>query len=149
MTDEVGATNKLLDEVAKGMIDDIFGGGSENKAEYGRGVFLTRRWGEEISKFLPGFSRYDFDIAIKNVIENRLERCGFTFKPGVSYVGLGSLDYKAGSTVGSVDLRTYYDENHTLHLEFIFHESYLKRNEKARKSTYQIRRKWPMIESSR
>ncbi len=125
--EKAGATSALLDEVAKGKIDSIFGGGSENKSEYGGRVFLTRRWGVEISKFLPSFSGYDFDIAIKNVVEARLKKCGFTFKPGVSYVGLYAIDYKAGSTVGSVDLRTHYDEKQTLHLEFIFHESYLKR----------------------
>ena len=127
LTDGSGATSALLDEVAKGKIDDIEGGASpETRVEYRGRVFLTRRWSEEIAKFSPGFSGHDLDIGIKKVIEARLTKCGFEFKPGLSYVGLSSIDYKKGATIGSVDLRTIYDEKGNLHLYFIFNESFLK-----------------------
>ncbi|MGH9976326.1 MAG: hypothetical protein ACRD8Z_10890, partial [Nitrososphaeraceae archaeon] len=52
---------------------------------------------------------------------------GFKFKPLSDVGGLYSLDYELGTTVGSIDLRSIYDEKGELHLFFIFHESYLMR----------------------
>ena len=74
-----------------------------------------------------GYSGYDPERGTKEVIQKRLKKEGFKFKPLSDVGGLYSLDYELGTTVGSNDLRSIYDKKGELHLFFIFHESYLMR----------------------
>jgi hypothetical protein len=125
LSETSGGTHALLSEVAEGKIDKIGSGGTEFKTEIGGRVFLTRRWDVEIGEFAKDYSSYDLDVGIKDVIQKRLKKEGFKFKPLSKLGGLYSINYELGTTVGSIDLRSVFDEKSELHLFFIFHESYV------------------------
>ncbi len=117
----------LLDEIAGGKIDSIeAGGGPEDWTEIDGRIFLTRRWMVEIGKIEENYSTIDFERAIAKAMQLKLESEGFKLTP--AEFKLYSVRYQRGTTVGTLDVRTYFTNSGNLpfRMEFIFSESYLR-----------------------
>jgi hypothetical protein len=128
LSTKLGGLTALFSSAGGDKIDKIAAGGTESKTEISGRVFITRRWDVEIGQFVEPFSAFDFEKGISQIIQSRLKKEGFKFKP-VS-MRIYGLDYSRGTTVGSIDLRTYFDEKSEYHMCFVFHESFVKKRKR-------------------
>lgn len=117
----------VVGEIAGDNFDAIEGGGGpEDWVEVDGRVFLTRRWMIEIGKMTEGYSTFDFNRKLAAEIQRRLEAEGFKLTP--PKFNLHSIRYQKGTTVGTIEIRSFFlsSGNLPLRMEFIFNESYLR-----------------------
>lgn len=120
----------LIEQLSDGNFDAIeAGGGGPDWTKINGRVFLTRHWMVEIGKIRNGYSTFDFEQRLARSLREQLQSEGFKLTPTGSS-RLGPLRYQRGKTVGTLDVFSFWlgGGNPPLHLEFIFHESYLERS---------------------
>ncbi len=124
----------LVTQIAGNNIDSIEAGGGPAQWTIVQGrVFLTRHWMIEIGKVKEDYSMFNFDEALAKIMQKRLEAEGFKLTP--AEFKLASVRYKRGTTVGTVEVRSFFlnSGNVPLRMEFIFNESYLQKSPSEKK----------------
>lgn len=123
------AKTNVIQRIAGDGFDEIeAGGGLYDWTEVNGRIFLTRRWMVEIGKIKQGYSTFDFKKQLAGSIQKQLASEGFKIKP--SKYNLGPLRYQRGTTVGTLDVLTFWlgSGNPPLRMEFIFHKSYQRKS---------------------
>lgn len=122
------SSNKKVDiiqQIARARIDAVEGGGGVmDWAEASGRVFLRTTWMVEIGKMDEDYGVYDFEQALAAEMQKRLLSEGFRLTP--KKFNFSYIRYQKGSTLGSVEVRSFYlnSGNLPLRIEFIFNESY-------------------------
>ncbi|MEP6847850.1 MAG: hypothetical protein ABI999_03275 [Acidobacteriota bacterium] len=121
-----GELYKLREKIAQGKFDEVEGGfGAPDWTAINGRVFITSRQMEEVGKIEHGYSTFDYEKALAESFKKSLTAEGFKMK--TSGDRLYAIQYQRGSTVGFIDVRSFFLENGFYRMEFIFYESYLTR----------------------
>ena len=115
----------ILQEVAGNKIDKVEGGGGvDDWIKLDGRVFVRAAWMVEIGEFKDDYGSCDLEQALAAEMQKRLLAEGFILTP--KKFNFNYVRYQKGSTVGSIEVRSFFlnNGNLPLRIEFIFNESY-------------------------
>lgn len=115
----------ILKRIAANKIDQVeSGGGAPDWTIVDGRAFTRAAWMIEIGKIASDYSSYDLGQSLAAEMQDKLRSEGFRLTP--AKFGLYYVRYEKGTTVGSVEVRSFFlnGGNPPLRYEFIFNESY-------------------------
>jgi hypothetical protein len=115
----------IFEKVAGSKTDKVEAGGEASDwTELDGRVFARAAWMVEIGEMAPGFGGYELKKGLAAEMQKRLAAEGFRLTP--KQFNFSYLRYQKGSTVGTIEVRSFYlgGGNLPLRIEFIFNESY-------------------------
>lgn len=115
----------ILQQVAGNNIDKVeAGGGIEDWIKLDGRVFVRAAWMVEIGEFKDDYGSYDLKQALAAEMQKRLLAEGFILT--AKKFDFNYVRYQKGSTVDTIEVRSFFlnNGNLPLRIEFIFNESY-------------------------
>jgi len=115
----------ILQQVVGNKIDKVEGGGGiVDWTELDGRVFARATWMTEIGEFEDDYGSFELKEALAAEMQKRLLTEGFTLTP--KKFDFNYVRYQKGSTVGTIEVRSFFlnSGNLPLRIEFIFNESY-------------------------
>lgn len=125
----------ILQRIAGNKIDKVeSGGGGPDWTKVDGRVFVRAAWMIEIGEIASDYGSFELEQSIAAEMQRKLRLEGFSLTP-VKF-DLHYVRYQNGSTVGTVEVRSFFlgIGNLPLRYEFIFNESYMsaKKSGKSR-----------------
>jgi len=109
-------------------VDNIEGGGgAADWARVSGRIFIRSAWMIEIGEMADGYGAFELEHSLAAEMQTKLVAEGFRLTP--AKFDLHHIRYQKGSTIGTVEVRSFFlnSGNLPLRYEFIFNESYLEK----------------------
>lgn len=129
-----GSKVEIFQRLAGRRIDKVEGGGdAADWTELEGRVYVRAAWMTEIGEMTADYTSYELEQALAADMQKKLASEGFRITP--SKFNLSYVRYQKGSTIGMVEVRSFFlnGGNLPLRYEFIFNESYRPRRKARRK----------------
>ena len=115
----------VLQRIAGNKIDNVEGGGgAANWTKVDGRVFVRAAWMVEIGDIASDYDAFDLNKSLAAEMQKRLTSEGFRLTP--KKFDLNYVRYQKGSTLGTIEVRSFFlsSGNLPLRYEFIFNESF-------------------------